>query len=134
MPVAYVTIKPGATATSAEIGAFADPLIADPPARPKRVVIVDAMPLTAIGKIYKPKLRQAATEWAFREAIDALPGGGTVELRSMEGNGPIRMQVIVPAIGGDALVEALKICLRDFAVPYEISVARSSISNVGTES
>jgi fatty-acyl-CoA synthase len=32
----------------------------EPPARPKRVTILETMPLTNVGKIYKPDLRTMA--------------------------------------------------------------------------
>jgi fatty-acyl-CoA synthase len=32
----------------------------EPPARPKRVILLDALPVTAVGKIFKPALRDLA--------------------------------------------------------------------------
>jgi fatty-acyl-CoA synthase len=117
LPVAYVTLKAGAVATAEDIVAFANPRIADPPARVKRVEIVDAMPLTAIGKIYKPRLRQRATEWAFGEAL--APLGLPVDLRSAESNGAVA--VTIGMRRGDAAADtAVRDALRDFAVPYSI--------------
>ena len=120
LPVAYVTLKAGASATAEDIMAFANPRIADPPARVKRIEIVDAMPLTAIGKIYKPKLRQRATAWAFGEAL--APLGGRLKLRGIDNNGAVAMAIAVPRRDA-ALEQAIRTALRDFAVPYTI-VAR----------
>jgi fatty-acyl-CoA synthase len=38
-------------------------------AAPKRVDVVDAIPLTAVGKPYKPELRRRAAETVAREAL-----------------------------------------------------------------
>jgi fatty-acyl-CoA synthase len=117
LPVAYVTLKAGASATAEEVMAFANPRIADPPARVKRIEVVDAMPLTAIGKIYKPRLRQRATEWAFGEALASL--GRQLKLRSLENNGAVAMAIVMPRRDA-ALEQAIRAALRDFAVPYTI--------------
>jgi fatty-acyl-CoA synthase len=36
----------------------------EPPARPKFVKIIDLMPMTNVGKIYKPELREMAANIA----------------------------------------------------------------------
>jgi fatty-acyl-CoA synthase len=61
LPVCYVTMRPGAQATPEELRQFAEPLIAERPAWPKQVFIVDEIPMTNVGKIFKPQLRDDAT-------------------------------------------------------------------------
>jgi fatty-acyl-CoA synthase len=65
LPVAYVQLKPGTTATEAELAAFLCHEINERAALPKGIRIVDAMPLTGVGKIFKPALKR-------RETVDAL--------------------------------------------------------------
>ncbi|TFE36521.1 acyl-CoA synthetase [Paraburkholderia dipogonis] len=65
LPVAYVQLKPGASATEAELDAFMRDSIGERAAQPKRIHIVDRIPLTAVGKIFKPELKR-------REVLDAL--------------------------------------------------------------
>ncbi|MFM2066051.1 MAG: hypothetical protein RLZZ584_960, partial [Pseudomonadota bacterium] len=65
IPVAYVQLKPAAQATEEELLAFARDRIGERAAVPKLIRIVSAMPLTGVGKIFKPDLR-------LREAEDAL--------------------------------------------------------------
>jgi fatty-acyl-CoA synthase len=60
MPVVFATLIPGASATEDELLAFVIERVDEPPARPKRVTILEAMPLTNVGKIYKPDLRTMA--------------------------------------------------------------------------
>ncbi|MCY1268482.1 Long-chain-fatty-acid--CoA ligase [compost metagenome] len=57
LPVLYVTLKPGATATAEELRAFVCSRVSEPPSRPKRVFLIEEMPLTPVGKIFKPDLR-----------------------------------------------------------------------------
>ncbi len=54
MPVAFVTLRPGLSATSDELAAFARDNVSERAAAPTSVTILDAMPLTAVGKIFKP--------------------------------------------------------------------------------
>jgi fatty-acyl-CoA synthase len=60
LPVAFVALKPGHTASEDELTAFAAAHVDEAPARPRRVSIVEQMPLTNVGKIYKPQLRALA--------------------------------------------------------------------------
>ena len=69
LPVAYVQLKPGTTATADEIKEFARLHIPERAAAPVDVTILDALPLTSIGKIYKPPLKQDAARRAFVAAL-----------------------------------------------------------------
>ena len=57
LPVCYVTLIPGASASEDELHEHARASISERPAWPKRILIVDDIPLTNVGKIYKPQLR-----------------------------------------------------------------------------
>jgi fatty-acyl-CoA synthase len=93
LPVAFVTLKnSGRQVSGDELRDFVDPLVAEPAARPKRVTILDELPLTPIGKIYKPALRAIAAREAITEAlckagfettgfkVEAGEGGATILL------------------------------------------------------
>jgi len=69
IPVAYVTLREGASVSEAELEAYARASVAERPAAPKAVRILDQMPVTAVGKIFKPKLREHAAECATRAAL-----------------------------------------------------------------
>jgi fatty-acyl-CoA synthase len=69
LPVCYVALRPGAQATAEELKAFAEPLIAERPAWPKHIVIIDAIPMTSVGKIFKPQLRSDAVRRVVVEEI-----------------------------------------------------------------
>ncbi len=57
LPVCYVTLRPGAQVTEDELRDHAQQTIGERPAWPKQIHIVEAIPLTSVGKIYKPQLR-----------------------------------------------------------------------------
>ena len=60
LPVVFVTLTPGAVASEAELLEFVRDRVDEPPARPKSVTVLKTMPMTLVGKIYKPELRQLA--------------------------------------------------------------------------
>ena len=62
LPVVFVTLIPGATASEAELLEFVRSRVDEPPARPKSVTVLKTMPMTLVGKIYKPELRQLAAK------------------------------------------------------------------------
>ncbi|MBC7729611.1 MAG: AMP-binding protein, partial [Microbacteriaceae bacterium] len=62
LPEVFATLVPGATATEAELLAFVCAHVDEPPARPKSVTILQTMPMTNVGKIYKPDLRALAAQ------------------------------------------------------------------------
>lgn len=62
VPVVFATLTPGASATEDELLAFVNERVDEPPARHKRVTILATMPLTNVGKIYKPDLRVLAAQ------------------------------------------------------------------------
>ena len=65
LPVAYVKPRPGAVVREADILDFLAREIGERAALPRRVHVVNEMPLTAVGKLFRPELKR-------REAKDAL--------------------------------------------------------------
>jgi len=62
LPVLFVTLAPGAVASEAELLEFVRDRVDEPPARPKSVTVLQTMPMTLVGKIYKPELRALAAK------------------------------------------------------------------------
>ena len=73
VPVAYVQLRQGAQASEEELLAHATRHIRERAAVPKAVVIVAALPLTAVGKIFKPALAMREVESTVRREA-ALAG------------------------------------------------------------
>ncbi len=57
LPVCFVALRPGVNVSEAELHAHAQQSIGERPAWPKHFYIVDAIPVTSVGKIFKPELR-----------------------------------------------------------------------------
>jgi fatty-acyl-CoA synthase len=62
LPVVFATLRPNCTATEAELLEHVRAHVDEPPARPKWVRILEVMPMTNVGKIYKPDLRGLANQ------------------------------------------------------------------------
>jgi fatty-acyl-CoA synthase len=121
LPVAFVQLRPGAQADGDALRAFVEPLISERPAMPRRIEVIDTMPLTAIGKVYKPALRAIAAARAVDEALAPLRARGwQVQVEAAEQGGGLRADIDVQAPGTDAasVDAALRGCLRDFAIPW----------------
>ena len=73
VPVAFVTLAPGATATPEELRAWASDQVTEQAAAPKAVTVLDALPVTDVGKPFKPALRAEATREAVADALRGVP-------------------------------------------------------------
>ena len=76
VPVVYIQLKPGVYATEQELLDFAAQNIPERAAVPKHVKISLSLPLTAVGKIFKPALQQLEIEGAIRSESSRV--GATV--------------------------------------------------------
>lgn len=85
LPVCYVALKPGSTATEEELREHAEQTIGERPAWPKHICIVDAIPLTSVGKIYKPQLRCDATSRLVTHIVHDRLGLRDAQIRAEEG-------------------------------------------------
>ncbi|MCE6981124.1 acyl-CoA synthetase [Pseudomonas frederiksbergensis] len=72
VPVAYVQLRPGQVCNAEELEAFAHLNISERAAVPKRIEILDALPLTAVGKIFKPALQQREIAKVVQEEVERL--------------------------------------------------------------
>lgn len=69
VPCAYLELQAGATVEIAELEAFAKAAIGERAALPKHIEIVEKLPKTAVGKIFKPALRKMAIKRVYDEAL-----------------------------------------------------------------
>ena len=69
VPCAYVELVEGGTAGSEELREFASARIPERAARPKHVEVLDELPKTAVGKIFKPDLRRLAIARVYDAAL-----------------------------------------------------------------
>ena len=74
VPVAYVQLARGATATEDELLSYARDEIGERAAVPKAVRVVDPMPVTEVGKIFKPRLVRRELEDVYGRELAAIAG------------------------------------------------------------
>lgn len=68
VPVAYVQLSPGQQTSEDELLAHAAAHISERAAVPKAVIVLPALPVTAVGKIFKPALSMREIESVVRNA------------------------------------------------------------------
>ncbi|MCF2872593.1 acyl-CoA synthetase [Octadecabacter sp. G9-8] len=78
VPAAYVELTDGATVTVAELMEFANNHIHERAAYPKHLEIMDELPKTAVGKIFKPDLRRSAITRVYNASLDKAGVGAQV--------------------------------------------------------
>ena len=101
LPVLFATLVPGASVSEDELLAFAAGRVDEAPAKPKSVTILDRMPMTNVGKIYKPELRLlAASAVAHGIVADTWRGTGIAESAYPRVQGDVQRQTIVVTIDG----------------------------------
>jgi fatty-acyl-CoA synthase len=71
VPMAYVVLRDGSTVSAQALHEFAAARVPERAAVPVRIEIIPQMPMTAVGKIFKPRLRQLAIERVYGEVLQA---------------------------------------------------------------
>ncbi len=69
VPVLYVQLKPDSKVSVKELEEFARKKIQERAAVPRHIVLIDEIPLTTIGKIFKPELCAMQIELAYMEQL-----------------------------------------------------------------
>ena len=120
LPVVFATLVPGASATEEELLAFTAARVDEAPAKPRWVSVIGTMPMTNVGKIYKPELRAMAA----RQVVGATVGEVCAELGASdaarpavttEGENLVHVQIDAAAAG--ALAAALQERLQKALAP-----------------
>ncbi|WP_446219425.1 acyl-CoA synthetase [Micromonospora sp. IBHARD004] len=117
VPVAYVTLAPGAIVTEDDLRDWASDQVPDRTAAPKTVTILDELPVTAVGKLYKLALRKDAVRAELRAALDQIPGVQDIEA-AIEGSSIVATVKIHPS----AQEKAVKAILGRYAIEWRLVV------------
>ncbi|MGB3245685.1 MAG: acyl-CoA synthetase [Sulfitobacter sp.] len=70
VPCAFVELVAGASVTPDELMAFCKEKVLERAAQPKHMQIMDELPKTAVGKIFKPDLRKNAITRVYNETLE----------------------------------------------------------------
>ena len=71
LPMAFVVTKPGSNVTPEQLLEWCQTHISERAAIPKRLEIVPAIPLTAVGKVFRPALREQISAKVLSERLQA---------------------------------------------------------------
>lgn len=85
LPVCYVSLRPGMAVSLEELQRHAEQHIAERPAWPRHIFILDGLPLTSIGKIFKPALRLEAARYLVKDVLANVVGLHDVVVDVVEG-------------------------------------------------
>lgn len=125
VPILFVVPKPGvARIDVAALGTYMDQNVHEPPARPRCILVIDALPVTAVGKIFKPALREMAIREKLRQEIERACGASAradVEVVT-DAKGRILARVAVTGASA-AQIDALREALRPLPQDYSITDA-----------
>ena len=73
VPIAFVTLALGANVTPEELRAWASDRVPEHAAAPKDVTVLSTLPVTPVGKPFKPALRAEATREVISDALRDMP-------------------------------------------------------------
>ena len=128
LPVIFATLVPGASATEDELLAFTSARVDEAPARPKWVSVIATMPMTNVGKIYKPELRaMAARQVVAATVAEVCAALGVSDAArpavTTEGESLVHVQIDAAAAGAQAaaLQERLQKALEP--LPFKTRIA-----------
>jgi fatty-acyl-CoA synthase len=117
-PILFVSPAPGRTIDRAALADHMQAGVAEAPARPRAVVVLDEMPMTPVGKIFKPRLRELAAEDAARELLASALPGVAVEIAAGHADRGLMLRAKIPATAA----EAARAELGKLPIGFEIAV------------
>ena len=125
LPVVYVALRPGQTATPEELQAFARSTIPERAGVPSEVIIRQSIPVTAVGKVFKPELRHDVAKRVLEATLRGV-GDGAVSFEVSVGadprHGTLATVIATPRRAGDRSLEsAVREALDRLSIRYEIT-------------
>ncbi len=126
LPVAYVQLKAGSMASSEELLTHVKRGTPERAAVPVAIHIVPALPLTAVGKVFKPQLRWNAAELVFTELLQQFTDKGAKIKVSVGADGThgnlarISIEACPAHMTPDALAQSIEAKLSPFTLRHLI--------------
>lgn len=116
VPAVYATLRPGASLGADELEAYVAERIAEPPARPRHVYLMGEMPVTTVGKVFKPDLRRKAITRVFDAALGDAGLNARVEQVIEDKKRGLVARIAANGASDDTAVRDV---LGPFPVPWE---------------
>lgn len=128
IPVAFVQLKSRAQADPEELQAFARERIPERAAAPGEVIILPEMPLTRVGKIFKPELRHIAARRTFERVVAPLVAksvGVSVEVGPHPEHGTFA-RIVLEGTVSESDAARVRDALRGFQLRHEVTVRQAA--------
>ncbi len=123
LPVCFVMLRAGATVSDSELHAHAQKTIGERPAWPRQFHIVEAIPVTSVGKIFKPALRCDAAAHVVSAMLREQHGLPNAQVQvSAGGARGLVVSVTLPAAAAAAL-PAVTQALAGFLFEARVALA-----------
>ena len=128
LPVGYVQLKPGASVEPGELEAWVRERTPERAAVPVQVIPIDPMPVTGVGKVFKPQLRWDAAQRVFAKVLTPLVERGIdckVKVGAHGSHGSIATVTLtgVPADQRDVIASEVHTLLAPFVMRHEVVYA-----------
>jgi fatty-acyl-CoA synthase len=125
LPLAYVQLKAGAKVAPGELEAWVRERTPERAAVPVEIILIHPMPLTAVGKVFKPQLRRDAAQRVFTQRLAPLIEQGIrceVSVGAHETHGSLAIVTIqgVPIGSREAVAQQVHEGLNPFVIRHEI--------------
>jgi fatty-acyl-CoA synthase len=125
VPVAYVQLADDALISEKQILEYARNKIGERAAIPKEIIILDEIPLTTVGKIFKPALRRDAIKRVFENELEKIKKfihNMEVTVKEHEKLGELAVITVEPPIGVDIeeIRQRINEILSRYTVPFEV--------------
>jgi fatty-acyl-CoA synthase len=105
VPVAFVTLRPGDGTSADDLVAWTSGQVSERAAAPRRVTVLDALPVTDVGKPFKVELRRLAAHRVVTELTGALDGVERVD--TVVEDGAVVAKVVATAAGAAEVSDVL---------------------------
>lgn len=124
VPALFVVVAPGASVDLDGLRRYLEAHLHEPPARPRSVLQIEALPVTAVGKIYKPALRDLAIREKVRLEVERLFGtdASLVVETSQNERGQVEIDITISDADATGLAALAKV-LEPLPQTYSVRAA-----------
>jgi fatty-acyl-CoA synthase len=133
VPILFVVSSPDRAIDLSQLQEHIERNINEPPANPKRIVLLESLPVTAVGKIFKPALRDLAVKEKVRVEIDRIFGPAIKADIHVDKDDKLNTLVRVLVDSGDAIRrQELAESLSSLPQTYRIEESPSGLADRAT--
>lgn len=125
LPIGYVQLKPGASVQPGELEDWVRARTPERAAIPVQIIAIDPMPVTGVGKVFKPQLRWDSATRVFTKVLAQLTDRGidcSVKVAAHGSHGSLATVTLrgVPAESRKAIENEVHTLLAPFVIRHEV--------------